>query len=195
MTSELLSDIGICLNDRQTTVFTSLLSWISYTPDKYNVKSSCGMSIVIVPLCKSRVYQFYLSESTFQKIQTNLQIIQSIDGFVKILDLYPEFNTIVYEKIEPIIDILTNDNVKFKVKETVDVKRLMNDVFQLLVDMKSKNLCHRDLTLDNIGYSKLKDKYLVYDFETIAIDKELAYQNKDMYTFIESIKFHELVKL
>ena len=187
MTSELLSDIGICLNDRQTNVFTSLLSLISYTPEKYDVKSSGGMSIVMVPHGKSIVFQFYLSDFIFDKIQTNLTLVQSINGFVKILDVYPEFNTIVYEKIDPIVD-----TTLFKVKETVDAKRLMNDIFQLLVDLKSSNLYHRDLTLDNIGYSAIKDKYLVYDFETLAVDTESTYQNKDMYTFMDSVKFHKV---
>lgn len=189
MTSKLLSDIGICLNSKQTVVFEELLGKVGYTPSHYDVKSSCGMSIVIIPRDGFTVYQFYLSDATFEKIQTHLSLIQSIDGFVKIIDVYPDFNTIVYEKIEPIVHVEIG---KISVKPFVNVEKLMNNVVQTLVDLKMKGACHRDLTLDNIGYSHTKDKYLVYDFETISVDDAECSKNRDLNTFLESIKFHKL---
>lgn len=191
MTSKLLSDIGMCLNSKQTVVFERLLTKVDYKPESYDVKSSCGMSIVIIPRKGYTVYQFYLSDATFEKIQAHLSLIQSIDGFVKIIDVYPDFNTIEFEKVEPIIHVEIG---KISVKPFVSLEKLMNHVCQTLVDLKMASVCHRDLTLDNIGYSSAKDKYLVYDFETMSVDdgEEECSKNRDLHTFLESIKFHKL---
>lgn len=189
MTSKLLSDIGMCLNSKQTVVFEELLTKIGYTPESCDVKSSGGMSIVIIPRNGFTVYQFYLSDATFQKIQAHLSLIQSIDGFVKIIDVYPEFNTVEFEKVEPTIHVEIG---KISVEPFVSLEKLMNDVVQTLVDLKMKGACHRDLTLDNIGYSRTKDKYLVYDFETMSVDDGECGKNRDLHTFLESLKFHKL---
>lgn len=189
MTSKLLSDIGMCLNSKQTVVFEELLTKIQYTPESCDVKSSGGMSIVIIPRNGFTVYQFYLSDATFEKIQAHLSLIQSIDGFVKIIDVYPTLNTIEYERVEPIVHVEIG---KISVKPFVNPEKLMNHVFQTLVDLKLKSACHRDLTLDNIGYSSAKDKYLVYDFETMSVDDGECSKNRDLYTFLDSIKFHKL---
>lgn len=190
MMSKLLSDIGMCLNSKQTIVFEEVLVKVGYTPEHYDVKSSGGMSIVIIPKRGFTVYQFYLSDATFENIQTHLSLIQSINGFVKIIDVYPTLNTIEFEKVEPTIHVEIG---KISVEPFVNLEKLMNDVFQTLVDLKLKGACHRDLTMDNIGYSRAKDKYLVYDFETVSVDEGECGKNRDLYTFMDSLKFHKLV--
>lgn len=143
---------------------------------KFELTASSGLSIIIINRHHNCVHQYYLSKDLYKKVLDNVtKLNQSINhGFVKIISYNDELRMITYEKIEPI-----------KGKD-FDLSKLKNDVFKTLKVMKKLGISHGDLVLDNIGYSKIDNQYLIYDFETMKFDVD---ESSDLYTFLKSIKF------
>lgn len=144
---------------------------------KFELTASSGLSIVIIDTHYNYVHQYYLSKDLYKKVLDNVtKLKQTINhGFVKIISYNDELQLITYEKVEPIKD------------DDFDMSKLKNDVFKTLKAMKRFGISHGDLVLDNIGYSKTDNQYLIYDFETVKFDVK---ESNDLYTFLKSIKFH-----
>lgn len=176
---EMIYDLGVHMNEQQLENLKIIIKTI-FNNDltKFELTTSSGLSVIIVNKYCNCVHQYYLSQDLYKKVLGNVtKLNQTFDrGFVKFLSFNDELQLITYEKIEPI-----NGN-------DFNISKLKNDVFKTLKAMKEANVSHGDLVLDNIGYSKIDNQYLIYDFETMKFDVEE--ESNDLYTFLKSIKFH-----
>lgn len=179
----IIDDLGIHMTENQIKLFTQILTLF---PDIKNLsfQSSSGSSVVISDNSdKNRIYQFYLFEKTFEQVKLTCNILKelNLDGFVKSIDYLDQYQTIIFERVEPIVK-WEDKNVSY------NISLLINNMLRTCYDMKKFGITHNDLRLDNIGYSPIKNKYLVYDFETVNFNHK---HNTDLYTLFNSINFHK----
>lgn len=175
---EMIYDLGVYMTPSQLENLKIIIKTL-FNNDltKFELTASSGLSIIIVNKYCDCVHQYYLSKDLYKKVLDNVnKLNQTINhGFVKFLSSDDKLQLITYEKVEPI-----NGNA-------FDTTKLKNDVFKTLKTMKELGISHGDLVLDNIGYSKIDNQYLIYDFETVKFDVK---ESNDLYTFLKSIKFH-----
>lgn len=177
---EIINELGIYMTSSQYENLVDIVNNILYG-DIENIRLTCssGNSIVIINENDPKIiYQYFLHERMYKKIFDIC--LQRIDGFVQMITFYDDYQLIVFERIEPLINIF-NNTCNF------ELSKLLNDIFHTLLTMKKLNISHNDLTLDNIGYSKIQNRYLIYDFETIKFE---TIDSNDLYSFLKSINFH-----
>lgn len=175
---DLLYDLGINLKENHISDMKIIINKL-FNNDFSRVQLTCSSGLSIIILDKSNeeyVYQYYLSNHTYDKVLNNVLKLNDmcIHGFIKMYEHDDELRLIKYQKIVPIID------------DAFDISKIKNDVFKVLIQMKKYNITHGDLTLDNIGFSPIENRYLIYDFETMNFNSE---QDVDLYIFLKSINF------
>ena len=175
--NDILDTLGICLTPFQYIMFKNILKYVVQTDTcKLKFTTSSGNSIVIID--EYKVYQFYLFIKTYYHVLKVCQM--NIPGFVSYINHYDMYQVIIFERIQPILNI-ENNTVK-----CVNTIYLINDIFNTLLTLQNLKISHNDLTLDNIGYSSKSHHYLIYDFENVKFE---SYKSRDMYTFLKSIEF------
>ncbi len=181
--NNIINDLGIYLNSLQLNKFYNCVHFLF--DNRINdliLTCSSGASIIIIDNANSNViYQYYLSDKTYKTVLNVCK--QKIDGFVQMQTYYDKYNIIVFDRIEPIVNLIEKTHV-------FDKSRLLNDIFITLLNFKKLQISHNDLTLDNIGYSNVYKKYLIYDFETVKFNTNT---DNDLYTFLNSINFHDML--
>lgn len=176
----IINELGIYMTSSQYDKLIDIINNVLYG-DIDNIKLTCssGTSIVIINENEPNViYQYFLHERMYKKVFD--VCLQRIDGFVQLITFHDDYQLLVFERIEPVVNI-TDNTCNF------NLSILLNDIFHTLITMKKLNISHNDLTLDNIGYSKIRNRYLVYDFETIKFETK---DSNDLYSFLKSINFH-----
>ncbi len=179
--NNIINELGIYLNSVQVQMLDNCIHFLfDNRINDLRFTCSSGASIVISDSTNSNsvVYQYYLSDKTYKKVLEFCK--HKIDGFVQMQTFYDAYNIIVFDRIEPIV------NLHSKI-HAFDKSKLLNDIFTTLVRLKKLQISHNDLTLDNIGYSKVYKQYLIYDFETVKFDTD---NSTDLYTFLNSVHFH-----
>lgn len=177
--TNIVSQLGIYMTKQQLSLFKTAIDFLKIDINTVKLKSSSGTSIVIIPKNMNMVYQFYLFNKTFYKVIENCNSILDLDGFVTMYGHYSHVQTVIFERIEPILEIIN----------TIDVNTLRQHVIRVIINMTNRGITHNDLTLDNIGYSSIRKQFLIYDFETINSNNT----NVDLYKFNKSLKFHNLI--
>jgi len=187
--------VGIAVNSKERLIIESLAKKY-YPNEKYELKTSSGSSIIIFPTETNTVVQYYLNEKTCQNIK-NMYVSGLIpkDVFVDIIEFDEEYPAVVFEKIVPII---TEDNLRGLTQ--CEQSTLVNDlskksIVQLISQMKENitilirnQLSHGDCTMDNVGYSKNRNRFVLYDFDTLKINT--VSRDLDLKSFYNSAKFH-----
>jgi len=178
-----LDDLGLYLTDEQSKLFFKLV--INYNLDCSSVQlySSSGRSIVLK--CTDIVYQFYLYKSLYDKVVENIKRVEFIPGIIHVYEFIPQYNTIVFECVEPIYNVVKNKIIV--PREKLDT--FFNDMFQIMFQLRLQKLVHGDFVCDNIGYSWYQNQYVVYDLEFLsAMTIDSVY--RDVNEFNKSCRFH-----
>ena len=172
----IINDLGVHLTQFQYGLLQGILFNVIKTDISHlSFTSSSGNSIII--LDKDVVYQFFLYPSIYHHV---LKVgIAKIPGFVSILDFDDRYQLIIFERVEPVVNVYNN-------KLYCNLVYLLNDVFHTLLILKKWGVSHNDLTLDNIGYSPKRNRYLIYDFESVNFDSDTS---SDLYTLLKSVQF------
>lgn len=172
----IINDLGIHLTQLQYGLLQGILFNVIKTDISHlSFTSSSGNSIII--LDKNVVYQFFLHANTYHHVLKVGAV--KIPGFVSILDFDDKYQLVVFERVEPVVNVYNN-------KLHCNLVYLLNDIFHTIFIMKKMGISHNDLTLDNIGYSLKRNRYLIYDFENVKINSDV---NSDLYTFLKSVQF------
>lgn len=180
---EKLNEYGIFLEQNQYDTLYKFL--INYSiNDDFDIDCSSGRSLVINPRLSTCVYQFYLNQYNFECIVNNLKLINSSPVFVNVLGVLYNYSIIIYEKIRPIYNIKTRC-----ISLYTNLDKFYNDICYILYILKLKSLSHGDFTCDNIGYSLLRKRYVLYDLETIKKTTNCS----DIYSINKSLLFHGIV--
>ncbi len=179
----IISELGVYMTSSQHDNLVNIINNVLQGDIKH-IKLTCssGNSIVIINENDPNViYQYFLHEKMYNKVFD--VCLQRIDGFVQMITFYNNYQLLVFERVEPLVNIVDNTC-------NFNLLKLLNDIFHTLITMKKLNISHNDLTLDNIGYSKIHNRYLVYDFESVKFETK---ESNDLYSLLKSINFHESV--
>lgn len=181
-------DVNICLKTfyNPDSVFLAIKRFIDFLQFKYgkrliigrdyNLTDSSGSSIVILMSEKPYVYQLYLHRKTYEKIIRNYERIKEHTHLVKLLDVFPEYNVIKWEKIIPLT------KTPFLQKIDIIERELMIGLDQ----MHKYGVYHGDATLDNAGINS-DGVYVWYDFDSSGLRSRADYTQLQ-----RSIKYHSL---
>lgn len=176
-----MSELGLCLSKHQLKLVLKLTT--KFDLDVSKVTYSSGRSLIFRKYDK--VYQIYLSDVLFNKIVYNLTLLSDVVGIVKYYNIYEKLNTIVYEYVDPIYNIHDNS---INISGTGGTDSFYADIENILSSLAMNRLVHGDFCCDNIGYSQIQNRYVVYDLETARYtrwgDEEL-----DRNRFKKSVKF------
>ena len=172
----LLSDLGIDLSFHQHRMIRNLI--LKFDLDINSCTYSSGRSLIF--LKHDKAYQLYLTDELFEKVLYNLRICYGIDGIITHYIIHPKLNTIEYERIEPIYNVVTND---INVNES-----FYSEIYTILESFLKHRIVHGDFCCDNIGYSSKQKRYIVYDLETIRCMR-YGDEDVDRNRFEKSVKF------
>lgn len=170
-------DIGLALSVYQKKMVNNVVK--DFNLKFEDMTYSSGRSLIFKK--NDTVYQLYLAEALFNIVCHNIKLSANVNGIVKMINIYPKYNTIQYEYVEPIYDIHTK-TIK------ADLKRLYHDVKTILKNLDINQLVHGDFCCDNMGYSQVQNKYVLYDLETLH-RMRCDEQDVDSYNIAKSFKF------
>lgn len=172
----LLGDLGLELSFHQHRMIRNLIN--KFDLDVNLCTYSSGRSLIF--LKNDKAYQLYLTDELFERILQNLNTSHVIEGVIKHYIIHPKLNTVEYERIEPIYNVITNC---INVNET-----FYSDVYNILESFLKHRIVHGDFCCDNIGYSSKQKRYIVYDLETIRCMR-YGDEDVDRNRFEKSVKF------
>jgi hypothetical protein len=181
-----MSELGLHLSKHQLKLVLKLTT--KFDLDVSKVTYSSGRSLIFRKYDK--VYQIYLSDKLFNKVVFNLTLLSDVVGIIKYYNIYEKLNTIVYEYVDPIYNIHDNSiNISGSSSSSGGgPDSFYADIDNILSSLAMNRLVHGDFCCDNIGYSQIQNRYVVYDLETARYtrwgDEEL-----DRNRFKKSVKF------
>jgi hypothetical protein len=178
----LLSEFGLDLSFHQHRMIQILI--LKFDLDVNSCTYSSGRSLIF--LKHDKAYQLYLTNELFEKVLQNLDTCHEIEGIVKQYIIHPKFNTVEYERIEPIYNVVTNSII---VNDS-----FYSDIYTILESFLKYRIVHGDFCCDNIGYSSKQKRYVIYDLETV---RPMRYGDEeiDKNRFEKSVKFPIIVSL
>jgi hypothetical protein len=181
-------------------LFNRLLN--RFNNDKHTLeiyKNDTNAEVFILDDCVIRFYK-----CSFINNKRNIfELLNGNSHLEKILEAkYCEefnFGYIVSEKLIPLIIsksnlLILNDVIKTE----INVDKLKTNIDEALNFLHANGIKHTDSRLDNIGYRKSDDSYVLFDLEgaDFILDgdsKFIEEQKKgDKYMFLSSIEFYEL---
>lgn len=171
-----MNELGLDLDNSQCIMISNLVTTFDLTFS--DVTYSSGRSLIFYK--NDKVYQLYLSHNLFTQVIHNLKLLHPINGIIIHYDIHSTFNTIEYERIKPIYNVVDNSiciNHNFFI-----------DVYSILESLLEHRIVHGDFCCDNIGYSFKQAKYVLYDFETVRC-MQSGEEDVDRVRFEKSIKF------
>lgn len=170
-----IQDIGLSLQPQTLHKLQTIMATIVGTQNIKRIETSCGTSVVIVTK-HNRVYQFYLQIHLFKRIVQLIKLHRlHIDGLVKHHRILYPLQCVVYEKVRP---VSVHDNLK-QVEQ--DMRRTLNV-------LHSVGFSHGDVSLDNIGWSYIQKRYVLFDFETMSKTTHATVE-RDWYSLDKSLEF------
>ena len=170
-----------------------------YCDGQYDLKSSSGNSIVIVPTDKPIVVKVYLSHVIFNKVYSNYQLgVFDSFVFVNVFSACPKLQSVVMEKVIPVVSDTClqtiydtgTSNIRNE-KSIKEMKKIKSDCEKNVDQLKKMKLVHNDFTLDNVGYSKHRDAYVLFDIDSCA-DQTSNNIYRDEQSLSSSIDFHNV---
>ena len=103
------------------------------------------------------------------------------------------FGYIVSEKLIPLVYM---ENSDLKLNRTIvnpdNLTKLKNDIKNALSFLHGKNIRHKDVRLDNIGFRPKDSKFVLFDFEGSGFESDVRLLEYDKTDFDKSLKYHEL---
>lgn len=117
------------------------------------------LSKCIIRICDNNIFNKYYKDNydyIIKKNHLNLEHIYNIFETNK-------YTIIVSKKVIPLII-----NNKINQNHKIDFDKLYNEISNLIVEFKNDNYFHNDISLDNIGYDNILDKYILYDFDKFS---------------------------
>ena len=207
--SQLIDEAGLDWEKQAIIALYQSLKEKNIISDSSQIKltSSSGSSVVILLVDDNhdRVYQYYHCLETFKNIteltrraqtqsQQSLDLIVSGNHFkinynfdhyrVIALDYWPEFKTIVWEKVRPITQLPSQFIYRH-------MDQLIWDILKSLNGFHSMKILHGDCCLDNIGIKE--GRFVLYDYDLSQTDADLKrdYQifSRSCYNFLKNEGF------
>lgn len=182
--NEQLDDFGIYLDECQYQKLYDMMIKCS-VGDNFKIDCSSGRSIIINIDNSDYVYQFYLNTMHFNTVLHNSELVKNLNGFVNIIDILYDYDTIIYEKLIPIYNIQDNTITLF-----TSLDQFYNDISLILYTLRLTSLVHGDFTCDNIGFSTTTNEYVLYDLETLKFNDNTC---TDIYRVNDSLLFHHII--
>jgi hypothetical protein len=166
--------------------------------DRYKLTSSSGNSVIIMPDDKEIVIKVYFSKIIFNKVYSGYNMGDiNHNAFVMILACYPNYNSVVMERLIPVISdacmlSIVNDGVSTLRDEytQTQIDKIYNDCFDALALFEQTQFVHNDFTMDNVGYSVKRDKYVLFDFDDYYFKDEKG-NRRDCNSFSKTLEFHD----
>lgn len=181
-------------------LFNSLLS--RFNNDKYTLeiyKNDTNAEVFILDDCVVRFYKCSFinnKRNIFELLNANPYLEKILEA--KYCEEF-DFGYIVSEKLIPLI--ISNSNsliLNDVIKTNINVDKLKTNINDALNFLHANGIKHTDSRLDNIGYRKSDDSYVLFDLEgaNSILDgnsKFIEEQKKgDKNMFLSSIEFHGL---
>ena len=142
--------------------------------------SSSGLVFVII-------FEDYVLKIACKDSYNNMMMASSIantDYLTKYIRHSSNFLYVVEERVDPIV---FDGQIKEKYKK-INYNKIKFDVLRGLETFHVNNLIHGDCTLDNIGFRKSTNTFVLFDFNGTRIGNP----EKDLSTLNNSFKYHKL---
>lgn len=195
--ASLIDDIGLVAH---TISISHLISRLNVSKEQIELVCSSGSSVVIIFKDEAHpyVYQHYFDANTYGKIVqlchdvqmksncifdisvnergnnhtiTNYHVNYDLrDYLVSSVDFWPEYQTIVWEKIIPIRQLPRNYVIDH-------IDQLIWDVGLALMGLHEIGYVHSDSRLDNIGYKN--GKFILFDYNLSVLCRDIKNRIKD----------------
>ena len=148
------------------------------------IKEDMPLKVIVL---KNHVIRVCLSPLYYKKYEKIFNFIKKWDHpnleNIDIIRDIGKYIIIVSKKVEPlVIDNNINKNVN------IDYDKLYFEIISLINDFKDIGAVHGDVSLDNIGYDKESDRYILFDYDNFKIDDQV--ESLDIYKFGISLKFY-----
>lgn len=163
-------------------IIKSLFDNVKYS-DLETCTTSCGLVLIMIfndyvvkLACKDSYDKMKLASDTLPISKYLCQTIGTCD----------EFKYIVEERLEPIV----NNNV---LNPIYDIDLIDSQIKKALTEFHDYDICHSDARLDNVGYRKSTNTYVLFDYNST---KKATYDaiNDDYTMFNNSIMYHKKIE-
>lgn len=151
------------------------------------IKEDMPLKVIVL---KNHVIRICLSSLYYKKYEKIFDFIKRWDhpnlekiGIIRDIGKYV---IIVSKKVEPLIyDNNINQNIN------IEYEKLYFEITSLINDFKDIGAIHGDVSLDNIGYDRESDKYILFDYDNFKIRESVeSVESLDIYKFGLSLKFY-----
>jgi hypothetical protein len=155
------------------------------------ITTSSGNSVTIIPLELDYVLQVFTGVSTYNRIKdfwTRVTSDSESDmNLAEIKEFYDDQIMIKVEKVLP----LNNFTVTIDLNHH-NLDGLVDDVTETLVALGRINVIHGDPRLDNIGWSNVRQTYVLYDYDSVKCNASITDICEDQRILEKSINYHTL---
>lgn len=108
----------------------------------------------------------------------NIKLLSTQDKLLKVQDKewFPailEHNIFIEEDTTYVV-VIENEYVPLidyrsgKVMDNIDIDKVVTNISQIWLELKSLNLYHNDIAIRNICYDQYRDRYILIDYENIS---------------------------
>lgn len=156
------------------------------------IDTTCSSGLVLVLLFKDYVVKI-LSPQSFDNTMIVYELIAReknvLQNFTKFLFSNKDLSVIVEERVAP---ITFNGELADEFKNPDVLKKMSTDITDALFFLGSHNTEHGDCTLDNIGYRKASDSFVLFDYNAAKKITDINLLSDDFHKFKKSVAFHGL---